>query len=479
MELKEALSSLCFPETAETISPSHVAWVPCVSGHLDFALMRVGLNGSQEKEGVRDDPNYTINYVSDGPVGGHPRNIVLESWVDWKDSEAGDGKFRVILTAEANNSRDLDGRSLKGQLFLYPKSYEEGPLGIQTSEILTKIRVLHKDLLDTDCDPDEWSKNQQKLNEQFDELKKRLNSSAPFGFPNDVDNDTPMQHQHVIDFWVAHNGLTFLSLREKDHPKAFEVDEQTEYTVIRQAFYYIKYGLHTHKHHDFERDALTTVIPLSGCDLSAVWLQLAGQLKRELVRIKRTQSISGNSLHVDDVHAAEGVLAYSRTLLSQLRHHIFLDEDCYQRELANLNGIEGSLTAHVNKAEQVVKDLERKQDVERHWGTFFIAVFGAVGIAISNVAEVAAQENTGINYPVMFGVGFCLLLILCIAIKMAISFFKQRTQNPRYVENLIKEKGFFNNKLVMSRLKISFSLLALYTIGKGVAEVVLMHLPIP
>lgn len=471
MELKEALNSLNYSESAAPLSPSHIAWVPCVSGHLDFGLMRVGLEGSQDKNGARDDPNYTINYNSSGPRGSHQRNIVLESWVDWRDSDLGDGCFRVILIAEANESRDLDSRSLRGQIFIYPKSYEDSELSAITSDLLTKIRELHKLLLETDENPDDWPTQQNKLNQKFNALRDKINCSAPFGFPDILDNDTPIQHQYVIDFWVAHNGLSFLKLKDKNHNKAFPVSEYAQYTATRQAFYYIKYGLHTHKHHDCERDALTTVVPVKTCALDPIWLQLSGQLKRELVRIKRTQSIAENTLHADDVHSAEGILAYSRTLLSQLNHHKFISVDLYSRELESLNGIHDSLSAHVSKAAQENKEKERKEDLERHWGTFFIAIFGAVGVSIANFANIAFKGKTDDHPVVIFIMLFCTLLIIGTGTKLTISAFKQKANNPIYIERLIKEKGFFNKESAMKGFKTTFLLIAFYTILKGLVDI--------
>lgn len=446
MELKETLDSLGYSKGQDAFLPTHVAWVPCVSGHLDFALMRVGLEGAQDKKGERDEPNFSVNYVSDGARGGHQRNILLESWVDWRDSDEGDGKFRVVLAAKSNYSRDLDRRSLRGQVFIYPKSYEHGALAPKAEKLLSDIRGLHKNLLKTDDKLYDWSENQAELNKIFDNIKKTIDVSAPFGFPDDVDNDTPIQHQYVVDFWVSHNGITFMGLREKKHEKAFDVSDEVRYTVIRQAFYYIKYGLHTHKHHDFERDALTTVVPIHNSPLSDIWLQLVGQLKRELVRIKRAYSIAENSIRVDDVHSAEGILAYSRTLITQLKHRKFLANELASRELRSLDGVQESLNAHVNKAEREREKAEREEDITRNWNMFLIALFGALGVAGNNIFKAVSDEA---NLFSILMIVICFIGIIYAAIHMAISKIKKKQESFIYTENLIRENGFLNKRKVM------------------------------
>ncbi|NRA14963.1 MAG: hypothetical protein HRU04_05645 [Oceanospirillaceae bacterium] len=484
MELKDALVNLFSKKSSNSIEPSHVAWVPCVSGHLDFGLMKVGLDGSQDRKGERDDPHYTLNYASEGSKGGHQRNILLESWVDWKDSDAGDGVFRVILIAKANKSRSLDGRSLEGQIFLYPKAYEKGGLKNITSPLLQEIRHLHKTLHSSEENGISWREKQEYLNTNFDKIHDGVNVSAPLGFPDNLDNDTPVQHQYVIDFRVAHNGITFLELKDKTHPKAFPITEEIRYTVIRQAFYYIKYGLHTHKHHEFERDALTTVIPIlpeiagPSKTIGSIWLQLIGQLKRELVRIKRTQSIAENDLHVNDIHTAEGIIAYSRTLLSQLKYHEFLKEGCYSRELESLNGVKASLSAHAKGAFEATKVKERKQDVERHWGTFFIAFFGALGVGVANFANIYWSKTSEINQVVVFTIFCCVLFTVVIGVRLAKSWYKQVTSEAGYVEKLIKEKGFFNTKSVMKKLKWLFTVVAITALIQGFYDIALLHLPL-
>ena len=106
---------------------THVGWVPCVLGHLDFGLMKVGLSGG-EIFGViptKDKNEIAVNFAHQGDSDDNGRRIIVSTWHDWMDTIQNDGKFRVVLSAESNRSLDMDNRYLKGRLCIMPKSYEK------------------------------------------------------------------------------------------------------------------------------------------------------------------------------------------------------------------------------------------------------------------------------------------------------------------------------------------------------------------
>jgi hypothetical protein len=140
-----------------------IGWIPCVTGHLDFSLMSVGLHGTfmpdhtgfwqsvfnrPEEDKKRDRVNYTF----DGLRGGHTRRITLQSWVDWRDHGTGDGKARVIVSAEAAKSDNLDERSLSGRMLIYPRAYKNDHQ-VEHNSIMSLVRT-HADLQTT-----YWSKD--------------------------------------------------------------------------------------------------------------------------------------------------------------------------------------------------------------------------------------------------------------------------------------------------------------------------------
>lgn len=120
-------------------------WIPCVSGHLDFRLMSVGLSGnyvpdiseglieyfssrisgylSDERQNHQDKSKHSINYSKNSPNDNrHGRRVVLQSWVNWRDRKVnGYGEFRAIVVAEASESDNLDEREMQGYICIFPR----------------------------------------------------------------------------------------------------------------------------------------------------------------------------------------------------------------------------------------------------------------------------------------------------------------------------------------------------------------------
>lgn len=65
---------------------SYSGWIPCINGHLDFSLAKVGIKGgftnADYKDGKVVEKNYSLDSLSDS----HHRGVVLQSKVDWRDS---------------------------------------------------------------------------------------------------------------------------------------------------------------------------------------------------------------------------------------------------------------------------------------------------------------------------------------------------------------------------------------------------------
>lgn len=95
---------------------THVGWIPCVTGHLDFGLTKVGLDGDTANGRKRDKNKITVNFSSEGNTDNNARKVVLSSWVNWRDKLKGDGQFNVILAAKTNPSSNLDERHLSGYI---------------------------------------------------------------------------------------------------------------------------------------------------------------------------------------------------------------------------------------------------------------------------------------------------------------------------------------------------------------------------
>ena len=66
---------------------THVGWVPCVSGHLNFGLMKAGLSGKRIKNifPIKDKNEITVNFSSIGNPDDNGRRIAISTWYDWRD----------------------------------------------------------------------------------------------------------------------------------------------------------------------------------------------------------------------------------------------------------------------------------------------------------------------------------------------------------------------------------------------------------
>jgi hypothetical protein len=359
---------------------THIGWIPCISGHIDFGLMSVGLVGNHIEKKTDRKP-VTINYAKSGMRDGHCRRIVMQSRVDWRDRLVGDGEFRVIVVAEATESPNLDARSLNGTILMFPKAYSK-ELVEHHHRILAPVDALKKryssflqSTPNQNQNAEGWGDCQRALNATWEDLRKVVTSGEPFG-PDG-------KEVYAVDFFIDHLGFTFLRYRENDLDIEQPLPEYDRYIIVRQAFYYLKYSLHRHKHHAEESDALTTVVPYRTDDKKTVALQIIGQLKRELVRIKRTQR--QNHRRQDDSEAV-GILGYMRSLLASCLWSSFLDEELYNRESDWLKGMELSFGAQHDRIRSQNQRRDSVNQAARQWTAFALAFFTATCLIWLNVA---------------------------------------------------------------------------------------------
>jgi hypothetical protein len=87
---------------------------------------------------------------------------------------------------------------------------------------------------------------------------------------------------YQINFEMTESGIATLKVvTDKEN-----ISDQDEYVLCRQAFYFLKYSLHTHKHHSDTLDSLTTVHSIN-TDKNKLGEKLIFDLKQSLVDINR------------------------------------------------------------------------------------------------------------------------------------------------------------------------------------------------
>ena len=353
---------------------THIGWIPCINGHLDFGLMQPTLSGGFTNSDSRDEKvtcvSYSYNFRNNSH---HARRFMMQSKVDWRDTlqDHYDGNFRVFVVAESNESELLDNRVLKGKIYIYRQAIEA--VEVEKRQKLPQFKAIHgaRECLSkfnrSDDGQQGWSDAVINLNGFYKDLSESL------GNLNEV---------YTICFKVTHNGVSYLNLEQ-------DVDDEHRYAMVRQAFYYLKYSLHEHKHHNSQTDSLTTIVEMKN-DSSAVeakndssvceeaqnyiGLKMLGQLKRELTSIKRSYSQGTTRQETD----AQGVIAYTSSLIETLHSSKLLTTGIYLREKEYLKSLSSSFTAQTDKIKRESDRIEKiysKNRIVVGWGLSILGIF--------------------------------------------------------------------------------------------------------
>lgn len=393
---------------------SYVGWIPCVNGHLDFALIRPGIRGGLTKESKKDRKSTLITYAPKGHNDSHARNVVMQSWVDWQDERTEDGTFRVCAFATVKEQSDLDLRELNGSLIIYPKAYEIIN-GEHVASLLDKIHDMAA------IQKPNWKERQKLLNESWDIIQNCIpscNTKNPFG---QVISETTEMKPNLfrVDFKVKANGLAYLSFHELENQISGNntLTEEDKFVICRQAFYYIKYSLHVHKHHEHKVDALTSIVKND----QYAGMKMIGQIKRELTGIKRTQ-LEHKRRH----HSAEaiGIIGYLQSFQTALHGMKMITDEQYEMEKERLKGLEKSFNAQVSRFEEkYIKNLHIAT-AGKQWATIFLATVSlcfiafvnlyAKNISVNNPGDNIALLNNLASNPIHFLL-FPLVLIICVS----------------------------------------------------------------
>lgn len=176
-----------------------------------------------------------------------------------------------------------------------------------------------------------------------------------------------------VDFKATSGGLVYLSTPTEQHRP---LSDNEKYLITRQAYYYIKYSLHSHKHHQAEQDSLTTIVPYdpSTDGKRDAALKMLCQLKRELTHIKRTLT-QEQGLYSDD---ALGILSYMGSLLTTLHTRKLIDGDLYQREGRYIDSLRSSFQVQESRTRNfrsIEDSIRSTYRVYIGWGLALLSLF--------------------------------------------------------------------------------------------------------
>lgn len=445
---------------------THIGWIPCINGHLDYGLMSPGISGSFTNKKLQDPRTTKINYGFLRQYDHHARRIILQSKLDWKDSNTKgcDGQFRVIVAAETNESENLDERNLTGKLFIYPlvqepELTENGESLLPWFEHIHKAKPLHKKIC-SKLTTGEWVDIQTELNQHYDSVVNELSEN----FDGYID-----QHFYEVSFSVDPRGFTKLKLTNH----LSEVAENKAYLALRQAFYYIKYSLHAHKHHYIEEDSLTTIVPYKASSPESVGLKLLGQLKRELTSIKRTYSSGGQKAFGEE----QGIISYMNSLCASLKSAKYLEPSTYKREKEYLSSLSNSFYVQSGKRDKRDKS---ESDIRNTYRTYVAWAFSLVSILWLVVVKgfIEYPETTKFVAPG----GLLLQLVSVLAILGCLVFLytnsvKRKIENTLNTEGLIAwvEKNYIIESEAFRRNQNKRKLKALATFIVPMLIILILH----
>lgn len=404
----------------------YLGWVPCINGHLDFGLMNVGIKGGFTDDTSRDERYIEENFSSITHADSHQRKIVLQSRVDWRDSpkySKESGHFRVLVTAEVNASECMDERFLDGNILIYPLMAE--PEDKNQKNRMNIHEFCHEIKEENDL---------QRRLALFDKLKSISDSTDP------VTGLNSFYFCSSIKFRIEPNGLTWLRLNNKSTS-----NEDSQFIVARQAFYYLKYSIHVHKHHTNKQDSLTTIVSLANGnknDFSNAGMKIICQLKREITSLNRTQSIDHKPHPTND---ACGIISYVKSLIHSLEDREIIDKETATRELTRFENVKSSFEVLNKKVEARTQTKEIHSSKAKVWIAFFLAfLFSAFGM-------IAKMKNPfEIDMPYFYLTPVALFFVLIFFYLYLKQFYYQGTI-PEKIERLYKlDEGAIFGKIAIA-----------------------------
>jgi len=277
---------------------------------------------------------------------------------------------------------------MSGRVIVFPWKYSRSQKKsykklIKKIDALDKVYSSFEALENEEQQFNEWPNVQSSLNQQWEDLHAQLYSNTPL--------ESPLDNVYAVDFHVTHSGFVFLKFIETERESGEETEEPDQYVLTRQAYYYLKYSIHKHNHHVEEADCLTTIVKHSEENLPNVGLKLMGQLKRELVQIKRIQR-KFQKRHGET--EALGILGYMHSLLASCRRAEYIDDDRYFRELDYIAGMRESFSSQHDSIQVEASRKNVLKQLNRQKVAIYLAYFSICTLVYLRLFPPAAPTST-------------------------------------------------------------------------------------
>jgi hypothetical protein len=292
----------------------YLGWIPCVIGRLDFSKVRI-----DQLPCVNDTPqrasicfSYTDRH-SLPTTDFNPRFNVVSSVQNWKDRPdvegAYDGHFRFITISKTSKNGSMNGVAF---LLLDSDVLKHGSF---VTDVLAPLTALeekikeYKNAIAADQYQPTLELDIQRVEKEIDRIETMI-----IQFCNQELKDRII----MIQYSILSNGLFFVKpvMREDlyDDVEIRKAVTHSNFIAAKQCFIYIKYSLHTHKHHAVAEDRLTSIHPINKEKIEETGLRLINDMECSIIEIKE---MGVNKMDASQ-HYMLGFISYSKSLIQSL-----------------------------------------------------------------------------------------------------------------------------------------------------------------
>jgi hypothetical protein len=337
-------ASVVFMSQEETNNFKYIGWVPCVSGQLCYSFIKC-LLGKEHKK-------FTYNHKIRPDIRSCSKHLIaLKSSIDWKDrpDKEADGDWEVYLVAKS-----VVGKKLIGNIFIYPT---------EDQDELSTVKSTYGLLTNT--------------TDSHEELHTKLESEL-------IDHDKSDEF-YQINFEMTESGITTLKVVTNDE----SLSDQDEYVLCRQAFYFLKYSLHTHKHHSDTLDSLTTVHPIGG-DKTVLGEKLIFDLKQSLVDINRRPKYLKREIKYNFT----GIISYMKSLLEACKKEGIISDENYEHEI---NLIKNTTQSYQSGNDQQNSTSKIRFDARGESRQFLLLVFAILAPWVITARQMGGTQLSDLS----------------------------------------------------------------------------------
>ncbi len=404
-----------------------IGWIPNTTGHVYFRHAEVK-QGEIDRYTVRPFP-----FLKDDE--NIHRYILATSLCDLNDLPPNESKIK--LTRFIVNAESINKRELKGSLWMIwnvadnpgiPERLEQRVISLFASlkiqsDILRKFWSVEttEGIPHTGSDKYRQLEENAKLDDRYKEVcqaiqlfelsKDELNSDLNYIIETWKSLDSKKGKEEFlrslgiwasyIEFTVSNTGFCYLkhhSLSKEDSKEDDGVQVKTEI-----AYYYLKYLLHEHSHHDSRVDSFCRLhriprTPLNGSILAnEIKVDPAIELSRKLLRDIKVNLINIKFDRTEDesfVRNAKGLAAYGSSLVQQLKAEKILNigvqehADFVIRESVYIDKLIQSID--IKHQEKLATSWAKTFHLTSHVFAFLLLLFGSL---ILFGVELAAQPS--------------------------------------------------------------------------------------